>query len=335
MRVISQYVATNLNAGPKAKVDIERILKTNYNAKIFTLRMNGNEGKSKVARFVYLVKKLFFLLTRLKRNELTIVQCPIANFLPLMNLAKNKIALIHDLEGLRGNNCKIDKKEIKFVNSCKTIICHNQKMKDYLILKGIPENKIYVLEMFDYLCDNKLKRSDVIKNVEVVYTGNLDKAPFLRQLEEEKMRFVLNVYGVGDTEFNNKKIIYKGKYSPDELPQKINGNIGLVWDGNYDETMDDSGLKNYTKYNCPHKLSCYLASGIPVIVWDKAASADFVKKNNIGYVISNIYEINDLKFDDYKVKIKNASIIGKNIREGYYTKKVIDSILKDEERRMI
>ena len=34
MRVVSQYVANKNNAGPKAKIDIEKILKQYYNAKI-------------------------------------------------------------------------------------------------------------------------------------------------------------------------------------------------------------------------------------------------------------------------------------------------------------
>ena len=332
MRIISQYVATNLNAGPKAKVDVERILNSNYDAKVLTLKMNGKEGKSNLARAIYLLKKTIFLLTKLKKNELVIVQCPFTNFLPLMNKANNKVAFVHDLEGLRGNNTKIEKKEINFLKSCKYIICHNVKMKDYLVSKGVTDSKIIILEIFDYLCVNEIKRDNISKKLEVVYTGNLDKAPFLKQLNEKKMDFFLNVYGVGNTDFENNKIIYKGKYQPDDLPSKIEGNVGLVWDGNFDENLDDGGLKNYTKYNCPHKLSCYLAAGLPVIVWDKSAMADFVKENNIGYTISNIYEINNIDFKDYNKKLENANFIGKKIREGYYTKKVINEIVKIESR---
>ena len=100
-----------------------------------------------------------------------------------------------------------------------------------------------------------------------------------------------------------------------------------MWDGNVDESDEHLTYKNYTKYNNPHKLSCYLAAGIPVIVWKKSAVANFVLKNNIGYVISSLYDINELDFSDYELKKKNIEKISKNLKNGYYTKKVIKQML--------
>lgn len=334
MRVISQYVSTNLNAGPKAKVDVEKILNSKFNAKVYTLKMNGKEGKSQASRIFYLIKKVFFSLVYLKKNELTIIQCPFTNFLPLMNISKNKIAFIHDLEGLRSNNISVEKKEIAFLKTCKYIVCHNDKMKKYLVENGVDSNRIFILEIFDYLCElEKTENTHNNKIINLIYTGNLSKATFLNQLEEAKMNFKINVYGVGNDQFFNKKIRYKGKYLPDEIPSKIEGDLGLVWDGNYDDTLDSDGLKNYTKYNCPHKLSCYLAANVPVIVWDKSAMAEFVKKQNVGYTVSNLYDINNINLKDYNIKLKNAIKIGEKIRSGFYTKSVLNDILKIENRR--
>lgn len=328
MRVISQYVATNLNAGPKAKLDVEHILKEEYNANIYTLKMNGNEGKKKTSRIMYLIKKILFSLKHLKKDEITVVQFPYTNNVKLMNKANKKIAIIHDLEGLRNHDKMLEKKEISFLKTCVSVICHNVSMYNYLIKNGINKEKIVILEIFDYLCDiDEHKNEHNIKKPIVVYTGNLAKACFLNQINDKKMKFVLNVYGVGKDKFDNKKIIYKGKFKPDEIPSKIEGDLGLVWDGNYDDSLDKDGLKEYTMYNCPHKLSCYLAANIPVIVWDKSAMAEFVKKENIGYLISNVYDINNLKFDDYDNKLKNVKRIGKRLRTGFYTKKAIDKAI--------
>jgi hypothetical protein len=164
----------------------------------------------------------------------------------------------------------------------------------------------------------------------IAFVGNLakEKTPFIHQLDENKMKFNLHLYGVGIDKDINSKIVYEGSFNPDELPLYINQKLGLVWDGNYDESDEDKSYKNYTKYNNPHKLSCYIASGIPVIVWEKAAVANFVKENNIGYVINNIYDINNLSFDDYETKKKNVIEISKKVRNGYYTNKVFDEILK-------
>ena len=73
-----------------------------------------------------------------------------------------------------------------------------------------------------------------------------------------------------------------------------------------------------------------MAADIPVIVWEKSAIAEFVKKNNVGYTVKNVYNINDIDFSDYDIKRKNAIKIGKRVREGYYTKKVIKEILDEE-----
>ena len=88
-------------------------------------------------------------------------------------------------------------------------------------------------------------------------------------------------------------------------------------------------MKNYTKYNNPHKLSCYMAAGLPVIVWEKAAISKFVKDNNIGYTIKKIDDINTLDFSDLKEKAENVKKIEEKVQNGEYTKNVIKKILKD------
>ena len=66
----------------------------------------------------------------------------------------------------------------------------------------------------------------------------------------------------------------------------------MVWDGNsIDSCSGDFG--EYLQYNNPHKLSLYLASGIPVVIWDKAAESKFVKDNNLGLCVSSLHELQD------------------------------------------
>ena len=221
------------------------------------------------------------------------------------------------------------KKEIDAFQSSEAVIVHNDKMKKFLIDQGVNSNKLYVLELFDYITAKQKQNNIKSDKIKICYTGNMDKANFIHQLEEEKMNFNLYVYGVKNKEIKNKRIEYKGKFLPDELPYKIEENIGLVWDGNVDENDENEGFKNYTKYNNPHKLSCYLAANIPVIVWEKAAIADLVKKYNIGYFIRNIYDINKIDFSDYNEKIKNIKELSRKVRNGYFTNRVVNEIIKD------
>lgn len=329
--VLSQYVKNNLNSGPKAKVDIENILKQSFQFQVHTFYLKNDSERSKLWKFQAILRKRDLINNSCKDADVTVIQAPFTNFPFLTRRISKKILWIHDIEGLRTNQASHLNKELRFFQTCDILVVHNDKMKQFLVSHGICEEKIRVLELFDYLVDGDVPWKSHFKanDIKVIYTGNLDKAPFLKQLESSKMNFDLFVYGVGNTQFDNSHFTYQGKYLPDELPLKIVGDLGLVWDGNWDESDENIGFKNYTKYNNPHKLSCYLAANKPVIVWEKSAVADFVKRNNIGYTIQNLYDINQLDFSDYEEKMQNACKIGKMVREGYFTKRVMKDILKD------
>lgn len=331
MIVLARYEKGALNAGPKAKTDIEKICKKEFDAKIKTFSDYNTDGK-----IVHTIKKILskiYPFIVLKRKELAIVQIPYSDFSFTVAKPKTKIALIHDINGLRYDDEKKLKKEIKCLSKYQYIIAHNEAMKEYLISKGIQKDKIYCLNLFDYLCEGEAIKKDKFdkKNIRIGYAGNLSekKCPFIYQIDKNKINFSFVLYGVGISKDINNKMLYAGSYQPDDLPNNMNVDLGLVWDGNYNESDENKDFKKYTKYNNPHKLSCYLAAGIPVIVWEKAATAEFVKKENIGYTINNIYDINKLDFSDYKEKENNVKKIFKKIRKGYYTKKVIEEVLSN------
>lgn len=329
MRVVSQYITTVANAGPKAKIDVEKILKDNFEANIYTNKLLSENDNSIIHKF----KKILFTIRALSTKEKVIIQHPFSKNKKMLNLSKNKIAFIHDLDGLRMNDDKLLQEEVEALNLFDCVIAHNAKMKEFLIENKV-KTPIYVLELFDYITheEENNKEREIDNEIKIVYTGNIerDKAAFLYQLENEKMKFHINVYGAKEEEILNKKIHYKGKKEANRLPNEMEGNVGLVWDGNIDESDENVGLKNYTKYNNPHKFSCYIAAGLPVIVWRKSAIADFVKKHNIGYVISNLYEINEIDFKDYDIKRNNVKELSKKVRAGYYTKNIIEQITKEE-----
>lgn len=339
MRILTIRGNQNFNAGPKAPRDIIEILQKEYNAKSVNLIQSNN-----VFNKIFYRIKIFnnILISKIKK-EILIFQFPFYETSNILNkifmfslkrVNKDKtIILIHDLEGLRNNDERLNKQDIERLNMVKYVIAHNKTMKEYLQKEGV-SSKIFTLDLFDYLCDetNNNEEKDESNN-NIVYAGNLvnAKSPFIYQIEETKTNFNLNLYGVGLEEeklFNNK-ISYKGKFQPDELPNKLCGKLGLIWDGNFDESDEESGMKRYTKYNNPHKLSCYMAAGLPVVVWGKAACSDFINENNIGYTVNSIYDINNIDYIDYEQKKKNALKIKEKVRSGYYTKKVFETILKD------
>ncbi len=323
--IVSQFNTKYLNANSKAKMDIEKILSENYDFKIIRTDTNNNNTFKKI---INAFRKIWVSF-KYRNAEIVLFQIPFSSKKIYTGLYKNKVGIIHDIDGLRNKDENQLKREIGFYKELKYIVSHNQIMTDFLIGQGLDKDRIINLEIFDYMCDvHEKNRKFDKKKVEVAYMGNYEKAPFLFQLDENKMDFKLNFYGVWCKEINNNKIEYKGAFKPDEVLDKLDADIGLVWDGNYDESEEEGKkYKEYTKYNNPHKLSGYLAAGLPVIVWSKAAVAKFVEENNVGYLINNLYEINDIDFSDYEEKKKNAKEIGKRLKEGFYTKKAIGEII--------
>lgn len=327
MKVITQYVPTKRDAGPKAKIDIENILKREYGANIQTLKLNGDIVNKKQL-YTFRLKKAFFLLKNIFKTDILIIQAPFSKNTKINIPANKKIVIIHDIEGLRTKNSSILDSELNLYNSCDVIISHNEIMSKFLRDNNVT-TPIINLEIFDYLfeVDNEMESFNIDDPV-IAYAGNLKKSPFIYSLDENKMNFKLNLYGVGIDKDINSRILFKGSFTPNDLPKNIKANLGLVWDGAYDSSDELEELKNYTKYNNPHKLSCYIATGIPVIVWDKSAAASFVKKHDIGYTINNIYEINNLDFSDYNKKLNNIKEIRKKIINGYFTKKAINKCIE-------
>ncbi len=328
MKVISRYIVSLNDAGPKAKVDIENILKEQYDAKIVTYKM-----KSEKNDMIEKIKKTIFFFLNCHSKDVLVCQHPLIN-IGWLYRAKHKICIVHDLGYFRTYDKNMLEKEIKTLNRFDDVIVHNERMYNFLKDNGLKSNLI-ILEFFDYLTSKDIKNKDnkKIKSPTIIYPGNWDKnkASFLYDLNENKMKFNINIYGPNKNnrnELNNKKIKFKGCFSPEEIIEKMEGNLGLVWSGKIDDSDRNVGDKKYNIYNTPHKLSCFLAAGIPVIVWEDSAIADVVKKYNIGYTIKNIYEINNLDLSDYNKKIANVLKIRKKIINGYYTKTAINKCLK-------
>lgn len=206
------------------------------------------------------------------------------------------------------------------------IIAHNPIMKSVLVDKGIEEDKIVSLGIFDYLIPNFQEKTGLTKNQPIIVAGNLaqEKAGYLYSLPKEP---AYNLYGVG---FDESRALanetYFGSFLPDELPAALEGGFGLVWDGDSAETC--SGVfGEYLRYNNSHKASLYLASGFPLVVWEESALSTFVKENHCGITVASLSELIEklkkLSEEEYQNLVQCAQTIGKNIRSGVYLKSAL------------
>lgn len=238
--------------------------------------------------------------------------------------------LIHDIDSLRtgdpGDRVWYQAAEKSFFQLADDIIAHNEKMIEYLRSIGLRQ-PIASLGIFDYLIDGEIREKEENREA-VVIAGNLsrEKAGYIYCLPETQVHYSL--YGP-NLEKNGigRNVSYQGSFQPDKLPEVLKGKFGLVWDGAFaDHCGGDFG--EYMRYNNPHKTSLYLACGIPVIVWEEAAIADFVKEKQVGITVNNLEELPEklgsITEDVYRRMKKNTVEVGNQLRKGGMLQAVID-----------
>ncbi|MQB93614.1 hypothetical protein DN432_07425 [Lactobacillus reuteri] len=315
---ISEKIANERTAGSKARLDAEEIFKKR-NYKEIKLNLIKCSPKNKIKLFFNLNK----MLKNVKKDNYLVIQYPLSPgynfFLPYICKKYNVIFLIHDLYSLRMGN-KLDS-EIRQLKYSKFIIAHNNTMISLLQKNGI-KNTILNLEVFDYLTDKENIYHHANDKESVCFSGNLAKSKFIYSFPKVLIEKGINLYGIG---LENQKlqngINYKGSYEPDIVHTMLKGRYGLVWDGNSSETCNGL-MGEYLKYNNPHKISMYIAAGMPIIIWEKAAEADFVKKNKIGISVASLNDIPKrislITEEDYRNLIVNIVDLKKKITSGYY-----------------
>ena len=337
------YMSTSVSkrdndAGSKAVEDCQNILKDMGFKRIIV-------GKQIQNRYMNVLYMLLYSLRLLRVKDMVVLPYPLylnKYYLKVINFYKKikhfKLVLfIHDINSIRytqaedRNAYALDKYAVRISD---VIISHNKKMQDYIKTElGSSAEKYICLDIFDYLIpgftQSDVKKSD--KNEPIIIAGNLNKykAAYLNDLPSDSL---FNLYGVGyNAEDKAENIKYFGVFTPDEVPRVIEGSFGLIWDGISAEKCDGA-IGRYLRYNNPHKISLYLAAGIPVIIWEEAAMADFVVNNNCGITVASLNDIakklSKISAEEYDNMKKNAIRLGNELRNGRYIKKAVNSAIE-------
>lgn len=350
---IVEGIESTAGAGGKARDDISIILdKMNFKRLNIYKKEMGASVKNRIINQLRFLKKWIYIYKIIRPNSILLIQAPFVfnyvferNILSNLEKLKNKkniklVILIHDVDELRSG--LFDKKDFfkrkkqfdYLLNIADKIIVHNNVMEKYFFeKKHIKKDKVIVLSIFDYLVDKSLN-SDIEFSKNVAVAGNLDvrKAKYLRDLKKIDITFEL--FGPNYSLNSNKNIKYHGIVAPDRLPELLNNGFGLIWDGESIKTC--TGIAgNYLKYNNPHKLSLYISSGLPIIIWKEAAEATFIKKNNIGFEIDSLEDLpkimQKLSKKEYTRYRNNVKKISLKLRQGYFTKKAVNKAIKELE----
>ncbi|MBQ6230931.1 MAG: hypothetical protein IJJ74_07405 [Eubacterium sp.] len=299
---------------------------------------------SLVKNHIYSIMSFKKLISKLKHNDIVVIQhpkCGSSSVVKFLKSAKRKqvktVLLIHDLYLLR-DNIESGDKQVKFKKNEKiiltladNIICHNASMHKYIEDLGISNEKLIDLGIFDYLYSGEII-TERTKTNSFTVAGNLspNKAGYIYDYMNSNQTCEMNLFGVGfDSKDGSGHTHYFGAKLPNELPQHLIGSFGLVWDGPSAETCSGN-TGNYLRYNNPHKCSLYLASNLPVVIWDEAALAPFIKENGLGITVQNLGEIadaiNQISEKEYNDILKNVMEVGNKIRSGYYLKEAFSQI---------
>lgn len=323
------------HAGTKATADVTQVAKELGFEEIY-IHMNSLKKNSfaKVQRQIGYFFDWSKCYNQIETNAIVLLQHPFhykqftRNSI-LTKLKKEKdvkiISVVHDVEELRGfrYNDYYKSEFNKMLEIAEVLIVHNHVMLDWFVQRGVNRNRLINLQIFDYL-QKDISVKKTIFDRSITIAGNLDteKCGYIRQLAQLKDLDVI-LYGSNFDEsmssFTN--IHYKGSFPVDDIPQKLSKGFGLVWDGNsIDGCLGESG--QYLKYNNPHKMSLYLSSGIPVVIWSGAAEADFIRKNNVGICVDNLSQLEKIMAsftkEDYRKIVENVKIIQKKLVQGEY-----------------
>jgi len=340
-QIVEDY-NNSFHAGSKATNDATIIFDQIGAVKLPITISSRNQGiVAKLVRQITFFKEWNRLYKKVENNSVVIIQSPftirqIGRYSVLKRLKQNKnvrfLSLVHDVEVLRFDTEKSRREFHEMLTFVDHFIVHNNNMKKWFMDQGIPDEKLTVLEIFDYL--NKKSSNEAVNfSTTVTIAGNLspEKSPYVYELGKIKnVKFEL--MGVNyDSEANFENVIYRGAFPPDEVANELTHGFGLVWDGPSVETCaGETG--EYLRFNNPHKLSLYLSSSLPVIIWSEAAEAEFVKEHNVGIVVSSLYNLegvlSTITVSEYNEMVKSTKKIKERLQAGYYLKTATEYALK-------
>lgn len=333
--------ADSNQAGSKAPKDISVIAEEIGFEKIsISVSYKNHSGCRKLCDYLKSIFDWSRFLLEVPIGAVVLLQCPmegggqVRNFI-LRFMKKLKrikyIAVVHDVALLRYKSPQEnDLSEFNLMlDITDMMIVHNEVMKQWFERMKVSPSKLIVLNIFDYLMEKESSKPYFEKSISIAGNLDLKKSGYLVELKKLRSEFIL--YGPNyDEKIAASNVVYKGSYPPEELPEYLNRGFGLIWDG---ETVDtcSGDYGNYLRYNNPHKLSLYIASGIPVFIWNEAAEAPFVENNKLGFAISSLKDIDVIfeKLDEkeYMVLADNVDKFSLKLIDGINTKNAIGEAL--------
>lgn len=250
--------------------------------------------------------------------------------LRLQRLLGNKVTiLVHDIQTVR--NGRDLSPDLRVFRLASRILTHTEAMSRWIHDHGVATPS-EAIQLFDYYTDDDFRpKEDLLRHKkEIAFAGYLRKSSFFTPLSAHDFRdLTFNLYGKTDDDFRvSGNVRYLGVFESNHTAA-VEGGWGLVWDGTSIDTCEGD-LGDYLRLIASHKLSLYLAMGIPVIVWKDSAEAEFVTREGLGIAVSGLKELPDrisaISDEEYGRMLDRCRAQGSVLRRGGMLKKRVNGM---------
>lgn len=229
------------------------------------------------------------------------------------------LCIVGDIDGLKDEDKTQLSRDIRFFRRQTHMLVHNVAMERWLRSVGC-QARMEHIDFFPFLVTPLLRKGS--PGNQVVFAGNLTKSRFLLHLKEGDWKGIdFRLYGDGlpMQETLPSHLHWKGRFPPEEMPMRVEGQFGLLWDG--DEWKEAAGpIGRYMAYISHHKLSLYILAGLPVLAPRTAGSAEVITREGIGILVDSMADIEgtikNISQDQYHEMQKRLHTLAQSLSDG-------------------
>ena len=200
------------------------------------------------------------------------------------------------------------------------LIVPSEKMKKRLLEEGLENPKILIQGMWDH--PHSLALYKPIFKREIFFAGSLERFPGLLNWSHPIPLRVFSNQPIGKNQAPT--FIVEGWKRDEELLLELSkGGFGLVWG----TTENPGENRDYYGMNLSHKVSTYLAAGIPVIVPKNLSTMQFIVEQGLGFAVETLEEasqlVSSITEEEYRDMTARIEMFSYLLKEGYFTKKIL------------
>ncbi|KAA9242219.1 MULTISPECIES: hypothetical protein [Aerococcus] len=278
-----------------------------------------------------LSKRLDGILAGVGQGDLVVVQLPTWNDSRFERALIHKIkytfkahliVFIHDIPPIMfPQNYYLMSSLIEIYNEAELLIVPSQEMYQRLYLEGLRVDKVLIQAMWDH--PTEFQPGKVSFQKKIHFAGDINKFDFIKHWP---ISCAVDVYSNHGQNLDlPKEVTIKGWLPDYELLTKLSkGGFGLVW-------TDLDYIQDYFQMCITHKLSTYLAAGIPVFVPESLSNKKIIKDNGLGFIVKSLEQANaileNLSETDYQDLVNNVAKFRHLITQGYFTQRLLTATI--------